>query len=50
MMPSEAIVVRDGHESVIPATQLAVGDVVKLRPGTKVPADLRLILSSGVKV
>lgn len=50
MLSADAIVVRDGVEAVIPATQLVVGDIVKLRPGSRVPADLRLILVAGLKV
>jgi magnesium-transporting ATPase (P-type) len=50
MLPSEAIVVRDGHEAVIAASELVKGDIVKLRPGSRVPADLRLIQVSGLKV
>ena len=50
MLPADAIVVRDGQESVVPASQLTLGDIVKLRPGSRVPADLRLILVAGLKV
>lgn len=49
MMPADAIVVRDGSEAVCPASELVVGDIVKLRPGSRVPADLRLIHVSGLK-
>lgn len=50
MLPADAIVIRGGNEAITPATELAIGDIVKLRPGSKVPADLRLILASGLKV
>jgi sodium/potassium-transporting ATPase subunit alpha len=49
MMPAEAIVIRDGAEATYPASELVVGDIVKLRPGSRVPADLRLIHVSGLK-
>ncbi|MEU3983824.1 cation-translocating P-type ATPase [Streptomyces sp. NPDC026672] len=38
-----AHVVRDGQETVAPAEELAVGDVVNLNPGDVVPADARLL-------
>lgn len=50
MMPADAIVLRDGQERVVPAVELTLGDLVKLTPGSKVPADLRIVLSSGLKV
>jgi sodium/potassium-transporting ATPase subunit alpha len=39
----EVQVVRDGSEKLIPAATLVVGDVVVLRNGDRVPADLRLV-------
>jgi H+-transporting ATPase len=39
----DASVFRDGHWSIVPATGLVVGDVVKLSLGSVVPADVRLI-------
>ncbi|AVH55195.1 MULTISPECIES: cation-translocating P-type ATPase [Streptomyces] len=38
-----ANVVRDGEETIAPAEELAVGDVVNLNPGDVVPADGRLL-------
>ncbi|MEU6091407.1 cation-transporting P-type ATPase [Streptomyces sp. NPDC047085] len=38
-----ANVLRDGEETVAPAGELAVGDVVNLNPGDVVPADGRLL-------
>ena len=35
----EARVVRDGHDSVIPADQVAVDDVLRVLPGERIPAD-----------
>ena len=43
MLSNEASVYRDGAWSTIPASGLVPGDVVRLMPGDKVPADLRLI-------
>jgi cation-transporting ATPase V len=35
----EARVVRDGQEVMVPVEQVAVGDLVRVRPGEKVPTD-----------
>ncbi len=42
MAAPNATVLRDGEERDVPARELAPGDVVLLRAGDKVPADLRL--------
>lgn len=47
LLPSEALVMRDGQLKKIPASELVSGDVVHLQIGNKVPADLRLISHSG---
>jgi Ca2+-transporting ATPase len=43
MVPETATVLRMGERSVVPASQLVPGDVVELKSGDKVPADLRLL-------
>ncbi|HGM1388519.1 TPA: calcium-translocating P-type ATPase, PMCA-type [Clostridioides difficile] len=45
-----ARVMRDGEENVIPASNLVVGDIVFLEDGAMVPADLRLIETSSLKI
>lgn len=45
-----ARVLREGEESVIPAGELVPGDVVLLRDGDKVPADLRLLETANLKI
>jgi magnesium-transporting ATPase (P-type) len=42
-MQGNATVIRGGHKSVVPASELVIGDQVLLQSGDKVPADLRLI-------
>lgn len=44
-----ARVIRNGKEEVIDATQLVVGDIIKLEAGDFVPADARLIESMSLK-
>jgi Ca2+-transporting ATPase len=43
MAAPEATVIRDGKENKIPAVEVVPGDLIILRAGDKVPADLRLI-------
>ena len=50
MLPQQAIVVRDGQKVIIPAEQIVVGDIVHLEIGNRVPADVRIISNSGLKV
>ena len=49
MSAPTARVLRQGEESVVPASELVVGDVVMLGDGDMVPADLRLIDSANLK-
>ena len=46
----KTFVIRDGNEIEIPAKDLVVGDVVVLKEGNKVPADLILTHSKNLKV
>jgi Ca2+-transporting ATPase len=43
MAPLDAIVIREGRERTLPAAELVPGDVVLLKSGDKVPADMRLV-------
>lgn len=42
MLSSDAIVLREGLQATIATQNIVPGDVVLLRPGDKIPADLRL--------
>jgi len=48
MLSSDALVVRDGKEVMIPAEELVPGDLVVLGLGDKVPCDMRIINSSNL--
>ena len=50
MSAPTARVLRQGEESVVPASELVVGDVVLLGDGDMVPADLRLTDSANLKI
>lgn len=43
MLSNTAVVIRDGVTLTIEAQDLVPGDIVTLRPGDKIPADLRLL-------
>jgi magnesium-transporting ATPase (P-type) len=48
MLSSDARVIRNGKESMIPAEELVPGDVCLLGLGDKVPSDLRLVTVSNM--
>lgn len=50
MSAPTARVLRQGEESIVPAGELVVGDIVQLSDGDRVPADLRLIDSANLKI
>ena len=51
ILANEAHVIRnDGTVTTIPADQLTIGDVVRVKAGESAPADLRLIESANVQV
>jgi sodium/potassium-transporting ATPase subunit alpha len=47
LLPSDAYVMREGSFVKSPSTNLVVGDIVRISIGDKVPADLRILSSSG---
>jgi magnesium-transporting ATPase (P-type) len=50
MLALEAVVVRGGRRSTIPAEELVPGDVVMIEAGDRVPADLRVLEAHNVRV
>ena len=50
ILTHEALVTRDGLKKTIPVDEIVPGDIVHLRSGDKVPADLRLFYSKDLKV
>ncbi|KAM7383541.1 hypothetical protein PAMP_003185 [Pampus punctatissimus] len=43
LVPQQALVIRDGQKNQINANQLVVGDLVEIKGGDRVPADIRII-------
>jgi magnesium-transporting ATPase (P-type) len=43
MLSSDAVVVRNGKDVKIPATQIVPGDIIRLSLGDRVPADMRML-------
>ncbi|MCX0500668.1 cation-transporting P-type ATPase [Erwinia billingiae] len=50
MLASEAVVVREGQHSTQPTRDLVPGDIVILRAGDRIPADLRVIEAHNLRV
>ena len=50
MLPPTCTVIRDGKEDQKKAELLVLGDLVKIDGGKRIPADIRIILSRGLKV
>ncbi|MDP1715491.1 MAG: cation-translocating P-type ATPase [Anaerolineales bacterium] len=50
MAAPTAAVLRDGEEMEIPAREVVPGDIVLLRAGDKIPADLRLVESVNLQI
>ena len=50
MVSLDAQVLRDGAWSVVDAGTLVVGDIVRVRSGDRVPADMRLLSESNLQV
>ncbi|KXN71431.1 hypothetical protein CONCODRAFT_5866, partial [Conidiobolus coronatus NRRL 28638] len=50
MLPSQVIVSRDSKEVSVPTSELVLGDLIHIKYGNKIPADLRIIQTSDLKL
>nr|CAD7401096.1 unnamed protein product [Timema cristinae] len=50
MVPQVATVVRDGEKLSLRAEELVVGDIVEVKGGDRIPADIRIVEASSFKV
>ncbi|KAL2080995.1 hypothetical protein ACEWY4_022848 [Coilia grayii] len=50
LVPQQALVVRDGEKKQINAEDVVVGDLVDIKGGDRIPADIRIIAAHGCKV
>lgn len=46
----KALVIRDGEKNIIDAEEVVVGDLVEVKSGDRIPADIRVISAQGCKV
>lgn len=50
MVPQTATVIRSGEASVVDAELITLGDLIEVKGGDKLPADIRIVTCSGFKV
>lgn len=50
MVPQQAVVMRGGDKKTIRAEELVVGDVIDVKFGDRLPADIRVVKAMGFKV
>ena len=50
MVPQQALVFRNGEKQSIAARELVLGDIVEVKGGDRIPADLRIFHVAGMKV
>ncbi|XP_023221168.1 sodium/potassium-transporting ATPase subunit alpha-like [Centruroides sculpturatus] len=50
MVPQYATVIREGQKFTFPAEEVVVGDIVEVKGGDRIPADIRVISSQSCKV
>jgi len=50
MVPQYAICLRDGEKLNLPAEELSIGDIVEVKFGDRIPADIRILEARGFKV
>lgn len=47
MVPQHALCIRDGQKVTILAEDLTLGDIIEVKFGDRVPADIRILESKG---
>jgi len=50
MVPQFAVVIRDGEAITIPAEEVTLGDLLQLKSGDRIPADIRVTFAANFKV
>jgi sodium/potassium-transporting ATPase subunit alpha len=50
LVPQYALCIRDGEKLTIKAIDLTIGDVIEVKFGDRIPADIRVVESRGLKV
>ncbi|XP_062302269.1 sodium/potassium-transporting ATPase subunit alpha-1-like [Osmerus eperlanus] len=50
LVPQQALVIRDGEKKNINAEEVVIGDLVEVKGGDRIPADLRVTSAQGCKV
>ena len=50
LVPQQALCIRNGEKKAIVARELVLGDVVEVKGGDRIPADLRIVQASNMKV
>ncbi|XP_067129300.1 sodium/potassium-transporting ATPase subunit alpha-like [Centruroides vittatus] len=50
MVPQYAMIIRDGQKTTLPAEDVVKGDVVEIKGGDRIPADIRITSAHGLKV
>ena len=50
MVPQYALCLRDGEKQTIKAEELTIGDIIDVKFGDRIPADIRVLESRGFKV
>merc|ERR1712227_621145 len=50
MVPQQALVIRNGEKKTLVAREIVLGDIIEVKGGDKIPADIRVIQSNSMKV
>ena len=50
LVPQYALCIRDGEKLTIKAEELTLGDIVEIKFGDRIPADIRVLAARNFKV